>query len=295
MKVFISWSGEESRKVALVLRDWLPSVVQSIDPYVSSEDIDKGARWSSDIAGELEASVYGILCITPDNIDAPWINFEAGALSKSIENSLVTPFLFRTKRSDMKGPLVQFQSALDNKDDVKKLLVSLNNAQGAAALDLQRLEKIFERWWPDLETSLTAIESPKKEVQKKTKEESNRSREDILEEAITLLRQHTLILNDPTRILPPGYIDEIIGTRGRRERDGTSDRALVHVIELLTKMHDMVDGAEELIPAAMIREMLAQIRGPMRYVIDRRGIGDEVIEPVLRRYLRRASKSTSSF
>lgn len=61
MKLFLSWSGETSHKVALVFRDWLPSVLQYIEPYVSSEDIDKGARWSTDIAHELEDSSYGII------------------------------------------------------------------------------------------------------------------------------------------------------------------------------------------------------------------------------------------
>ncbi len=42
MKVFISWSGELSHKVARIFRDWLPNVVQILEPYVSSEDIDKG-------------------------------------------------------------------------------------------------------------------------------------------------------------------------------------------------------------------------------------------------------------
>ncbi|EMM7467636.1 TIR domain-containing protein [Klebsiella pneumoniae] len=75
MNVFISWSGDTSHRVAKVLRDWIPSVIQAVEPYVSSEDIDKGTRWSSDIATELDKSSYGIICLTKQNIHAPWINF----------------------------------------------------------------------------------------------------------------------------------------------------------------------------------------------------------------------------
>lgn len=110
MKIFISWSGEISHQVAVVLRDWLPLVIQSIEPYVSSEDIDKGARWSSDIATELDDSSFGILCVTEDNFEAPWLNFEAGALGKSVEKSNV-------KRSDVHGPILQFQSTIFEKAD----------------------------------------------------------------------------------------------------------------------------------------------------------------------------------
>lgn len=92
VKVFISWSGDISLKVATVFRDWLPSVIQSIEPYVSSEDIDKGARWSTDIAKELENSTFGILCDTKENIEAPWLSFEAGALSKTMEKVLCFAF-----------------------------------------------------------------------------------------------------------------------------------------------------------------------------------------------------------
>ena len=122
MKVFISWSGATSLKVAQIFREWLPSVIQSIEPYVSSEDIDKGARWSTDIATELANSTFRILCVTKDNFEAPWLSFEAGALSKTMEKSFVTPFLFDIKRSEVKGPILQFQSTIFEQEDIKKMV-----------------------------------------------------------------------------------------------------------------------------------------------------------------------------
>lgn len=158
VKVFLSWSGDLSHKVALILREWLPAVIQSVEPYVSSVDIDKGARWSTDIAKELEASSCGILCVTRDNIDAPWINFEAGALSKTIDKSKVSPFLFALKRSDVKsGPILQFQSTIVEKEDVRKLLQSINGA-AQPALEEARLNKVFDVWWPELESKLKSLE-----------------------------------------------------------------------------------------------------------------------------------------
>jgi len=115
MKVFLSWSGEQSHKVAVVFRDWFPSVIQSSVPYVSSEDIDKGARWSTDIATELEDSTFGILCVTKDNLNAPSLTFEAGALSKTMDKAFVSPFLFNIKRSEVDGPILQFQSTIFEK------------------------------------------------------------------------------------------------------------------------------------------------------------------------------------
>lgn len=53
MKLFISWSGEISHKVAVVLRDWIPAVIPSITPWVSTEDIRKGTRWGAELAKEL--------------------------------------------------------------------------------------------------------------------------------------------------------------------------------------------------------------------------------------------------
>jgi len=129
VKVFVSWAGNLSHKVAIAFRDWLPSVIQSVKPYVSSEDIYKGSRWSAEVAKELATTNYGILCLTKDNLDSRWLNFEAGALSKSVENSRVSPFLFDFKVSSLDGPLAQFQTVLNDEDEVLKMLGSINNGE----------------------------------------------------------------------------------------------------------------------------------------------------------------------
>lgn len=199
MKVFISWSGNTSLKVAQIFREWLPLVIQSIEPYVSSEDIDKGARWSTDIAKELEDSTFGILCVTKDNIEAPWLSFEAGALSKTMEKSFVTPFLFDIKRSDVQGPILQFQSTIFEKDDIKKMVKTLNKACGEAGISDVRLDKSFDVWYPTLKKGLNElkeISSHKGTDEEKGTEEIGRSSE-ILEEILELSRDNQKLLRSP--------------------------------------------------------------------------------------------------
>jgi hypothetical protein len=78
---------------AEALRGWLPKIINALKPWLSSADIDKGARWSADVASRLEAAKAGIICLTPSNLHSDWILFEAGALSKTLKNTFVCPFL----------------------------------------------------------------------------------------------------------------------------------------------------------------------------------------------------------
>ena len=48
-RIFISWGGEQSQAIAQELRTWIPSVLQFAKPYFTSKDIDKGAKWNSEI------------------------------------------------------------------------------------------------------------------------------------------------------------------------------------------------------------------------------------------------------
>ena len=197
MKVFISWSGSTSLKVAQLLREWLPFIINSIEPYVSSEDIDKGARWSTDIAKELEDSTFGILCVTKDNLEAPWLSFEAGALSKTMEKSFVTPFLFDIKRSEVKGPILQFQSTIFDKDDIKKMVKTLNKACGEAGIPEARLDKSFDVWYPTLEAELNQLKKTATSVKTDAESKNTMHTSDILEEILELSRDNQKLLKSP--------------------------------------------------------------------------------------------------
>ena len=106
MKVFICWSNEASHMLAKILKDWLPVVLERrVEPFISSDDIGKGRRWSPDLSAELEASNFGIVCFLPDNLDNVWMHFEAGALSKSISDGRVVPFLLGVSQEQIRGPL----------------------------------------------------------------------------------------------------------------------------------------------------------------------------------------------
>jgi hypothetical protein len=99
MKVFISWSGDLSKNIAEIFRQWIPSVIQAVKPYYSPDDVTKGTRWSTEISKELDNSKIGIICLTRDNIEKPWIMFEAGAISKNLDKAKVFPNHFRSFRS----------------------------------------------------------------------------------------------------------------------------------------------------------------------------------------------------
>ena len=223
MKVFISWSGDTSFEVAKILKEWIPCVIQDVQPYFSSEDIDKGARWSTDIAKELESASFGILCVTKDNLESQWLNFEAGALSKAIDKSKVCPLLFRLKPSDISdSPILQFQMTNVEKNDIYKLFKSINASLEDAGLDEARLEKVFNTFWPQMEQNFNSIKDPgSNNESKKEKDDRNMA---IFEEMLDLLRSQQMMLKNPEKILPMDYVDEILVKMQRETERLTGSR-----------------------------------------------------------------------
>lgn len=184
-RVFISWSGSLSCKLGEVLRDWLPAVLQFVKPYFSPDDLEKGAKWDSEISKELELSDVGVICLTKENVDRPWILFEAGALSKSVEKARVCTLLFDLEPTDVKGPLTGFQATKFERSDFKRLIETINNSAGEGSLGAKVLDDVFDMWWTRLEDKIKEIlDSDDNHV-----ESELRSDRDLLEEILNTVRK----------------------------------------------------------------------------------------------------------
>jgi hypothetical protein len=184
MKVFISWSGDRSKAIAEELRDWLPTIVQSIDPFISTQDVPVGGRGLNVLASELQDCSFGIICLTQENMKGQWIHFEAGALSKVIEVSRVVPLLLDLKISDLTGPLVQFQAiAMEDRDGMFALIKALAE-QSSPPITESRLQRLFDMLWPELEAKVSQLKAATASEPK----QDSRSDREILEEILLLSR-----------------------------------------------------------------------------------------------------------
>jgi hypothetical protein len=230
MKIFISWSGERSKALAHALRDWLPLVLHYVVPWLSEADIEAGERWATEVATELEVSNFGLVCITPENLNAPWILFESGALAKSMSGARVVPFLFQLEFSDISGPLAQFQAKKVAKAGVEEVVSSINKACDQS-IPQDRVRQLFEALWPELEKRLEAIPP------KATSARHARPQHEILEELVASVRgfdsrfqnlenvvdsSNTRNRKRRPRRMHPGMIEELMFAGGEGESDPIS-------------------------------------------------------------------------
>jgi hypothetical protein len=190
MVVFLSWSGNKSKHVASALNQWLPLLINTIEPWLSSENIEPGARWSPEIAAKLEAANTGIICVTQSNAAEPWLVFEAGALSKVAGASRVAVLSIDIKQADITGPLSQFQGIALCKDDLFKLVCMINRSGNGSLIPQEQLARAYEVLWPTLATALETLPDETK------KKHAQRGEAELLDEILALVRNQDARLRE---------------------------------------------------------------------------------------------------
>ena len=208
MKVFISWSGEFSKNIAIELKDWLEQCIQSVEAFVSSEDIEKGDSWSSRLSTELSDSNYGIVCLTSENVSAPWIHFEAGALSKLVD-SRVSAIATDIQVADIKGPLSRFQNTKLDKQDMLKLLQSINDSIGNCGekqLSPEKLKSTFNAFWDSFDKKIKNIIEEHGRLPIKKSSSKLQINSDSIDELLQLIRNQSAILSELSKNMPLNYM-----------------------------------------------------------------------------------------
>jgi hypothetical protein len=151
---------------------------------MSDADIEKGSRGLNELTKALYTMKVGVTCLDPENLDSPWLLFEAGALSKTIDDTsrLCTYLLDGLEPKDVRPPLGMFQATKATKEDTRRLVQTINVSVSEEPLREEDLDAVFEAMWPSLKSTLSSL--PLLEPAKTVK----RNPEDMLAEILELVR-----------------------------------------------------------------------------------------------------------
>jgi hypothetical protein len=249
MKVFLSWSGNRSKEVAVLLNDWLCCVIQASRPWISTRDLDRGSLWFGEINDQLKDTSVGIICLTQENKGRPWILFEAGALAKGLSTSRVCTLLVDLEPKDVEDPLAQFNHTFPSKESMLGLVKTLNSTLGVNTLDSRIIEQIFDTYWPQFDEKFKLI---------LTKTESAapskpRAKEDVLGEIL----ENTRSMSSKIRKLEFD-LDKV---RTRENFDTSTNMLQEQALEMLQSgmpIDLVIDRFSNRLPKDMLKEIIVR-------------------------------------
>jgi hypothetical protein len=176
-------------------------------------------RGLSDIAKALEDIGVGISCLAPENLTAPWILYEAGGLSKTIDDKtrLCTFLLGGLKPADIAPPLGQFQHTVPEKEDTRKLVHTINRAVSDEPMEDKRLDGLFDQLWPSLEKDLRNIPASKQTPAKRFFRLKSGETVTVLGTSVAEEKSGVIVVLDGDRVVARYDASEIEGWQSYEE------------------------------------------------------------------------------
>lgn len=160
LKVFISWAGERANAIATGFNEYLLDVVNAVQPFMSSKNIDKGTRWSDVLNSSLQESSCAIVCLTQESVESVWVAFEAGAISRAgggVDGATarIWTYLSGIEATDYSlTPFREYQATNSTKEETFRLIESINRLS-PDPVPPESLKRRFERsFWPDFSAAL---------------------------------------------------------------------------------------------------------------------------------------------
>jgi hypothetical protein len=148
---------------------------------MSEESVPMGQQWWVVLQQELRDTAACIICLTRENLDAPWLHFEAGEAARALDSAYICPYLVGVSKADLTGPLALFQASFADERDTLKLIQIINSTLGANMIKPELLHRTFEFMWPVLSARFAAI--------RETSVGRMRPSHEILEEVLETVRR----------------------------------------------------------------------------------------------------------
>lgn len=138
----------------------------------------------------LEETYFGLLFLTPENLESRWIYYEAGSLSKGKNDSHVIPMLYQLEAGKLQEPLSAFHAMSLEKHDMLKVVKTINKKM-AEVTEESLLEEIFENWWEKWEAEADKFPADIKEIEESIKltDAPQMNIQEQIEEVLTRLRR----------------------------------------------------------------------------------------------------------
>lgn len=147
-KLFISWSKASTRGIADSLARHLELMLPRQEVFVSTRDITLGENFRNVIDEQLKSSSFALICVNSENIKEPWLHYEAGAISATIEKAHIIPLLFDGDFEIIKDtPLGVFHAIKYDKEAIRQIVDLVSD-------DKTRAQEYFKKFWPDLEADI---------------------------------------------------------------------------------------------------------------------------------------------
>jgi len=166
-KIFISWSCDISKEIAKNIKNVFEKFIfenTGLICFVSDLDIASGKDWWEKINLELKSCKLGILCITKENFNAPWIYYEAGALLA--KNIPVIPLLFNCNIDALNKSPFNSKQCVDfyNAQKFQQMLNDINTEMKLLELSETQKNSIFVDGYNKLKLDLSPVLKKLKEI-----------------------------------------------------------------------------------------------------------------------------------
>lgn len=152
-KIFISWSGDNSKEIAKEIKKSFENKIfkdTGLSCFVSDVDISSGDDWWNKIKKELKKCKLGIVCITKENLKAPWIYFESGAM---VARELrVIPLLVNCGVKLLRETPIASKHMVDfyNREQFIKMVQNINNNLALTNNSNENLETLAKKEYKNL-------------------------------------------------------------------------------------------------------------------------------------------------